>query len=300
MAAWIPDLQGPRRRGRNTKALPARSGRAFFNRGCLVKRVTVVDIQNKKGKEPIVMITAYDYPSAQMVDEAGVDIILVGDSLGMVVLGYDSTLPVTMEDMLRHTAAVVRGSRRALVVGDMPFMSYQLSPEQALDNAGRFIKEAGAHAVKLEGGEEVLEAIRKITSAGIPVMGHIGLTPQSIHKIGGYRVQGRDEKTAEKLKKDAKLLEEAGCFSIVLEAVPMNLAKEITESLSIPTIGIGAGSYCDGQVLVYHDVLGLFQEFKPKFVKRYAELRGEIVEAIKRYADEVRERKFPDEEHSYL
>ncbi len=265
-----------------------------------MKRVTVVDIQNKKGKEPIVMITAYDYPSAQMVDEAGVDIILVGDSLGMVVLGYDSTLPVTMEDMLRHTAAVVRGSKRALVVGDMPFMSYQLSPEQALDNAGRFIKEAGAHAVKLEGGEEVLEAIRKITSAGIPVMGHIGLTPQSIHKIGGYRVQGRDEETAEKLKKDAKLLEEAGCFSIVLEAVPMNLAKEITESLSIPTIGIGAGPYCDGQVLVYHDVLGLFQEFKPKFVKRYAELRGEIVEAIKRYADEVRERKFPDEEHSYL
>ncbi len=266
----------------------------------MVKRVTVVDLKRKKEeREPIVMITAYDYPSAQMVDEAGVDIILVGDSLGMVVLGYENTLPVTMEDMLRHTAAVVRGSRRAMVVGDMPFMSYQLSPEQALENAGRFIKEAGAHAVKLEGGEEVLEAIRKITSAGIPVMGHIGLTPQSIHRIGGYRVQGRDEETAEKLKRDAKLLEEAGCFSIVLEAVPASLAREITESLSIPTIGIGAGPHCDGQVLVFHDVLGIFQEFKPKFVKRYANLRGQIVEAVSRYVREVREGLFPDEEHSY-
>ena len=263
--------------------------------------MTVLDLKEKKQKkEPIVMITAYDYPSAQMVDEAGVDIILVGDSLGMVVLGYENTLPVTMEDMLRHTAAVVRGAKRAMVVGDMPFMSYQLSPEQALDNAGRFIKEAGAHAVKLEGGEEVLEAIRKITSAGIPVMGHIGLTPQSIHRIGGYRVQGRDEETALKLKRDAKLLEEAGCFSIVLEAVPVELAKEITESLEIPTIGIGAGPYCDGQVLVYHDVLGIFQEFKPKFVKRYANLRASIVDAVKSYVEEVRNREFPDEEHSYL
>ncbi|BAT71382.1 3-methyl-2-oxobutanoate hydroxymethyltransferase [Thermosulfidibacter takaii ABI70S6] len=265
-----------------------------------MNRVTVVDLKKKKeNKEPIVMITAYDYPSAQMVDEAGVDIILVGDSLGMVVLGYENTLPVTMEDMLRHTAAVVRGAKRAMVVGDMPFMSYQLSPEQALDNAGRFIKEAGAHAVKLEGGEEVLETIKKITDAGIPVMGHIGLTPQSIHRIGGYRVQGRDDETALKLKKDAKLLEEAGCFSIVLEAVPTQLAKEITESLSIPTIGIGAGPYCDGQVLVYHDVLGIFQEFKPKFVKRYANLRSQIVDAVKQYVDEVRDRVFPDEEHSY-
>ncbi len=266
-----------------------------------MKRVTVLDLKEKKQKkEPIVMITAYDYPSAQMVDEAGVDIILVGDSLGMVVLGYENTLPVTMEDMLRHTAAVVRGAKRAMVVGDMPFMSYQLSPEQALDNAGRFIKEAGAHAVKLEGGEEVLEAIQKITSAGIPVMGHIGLTPQSIHRIGGYRVQGRDEETALKLKRDAKLLEKAGCFSIVLEAVPVELAKEITESLEIPTIGIGAGPYCDGQVLVYHDVLGIFQEFKPKFVKRYANLRASIIDAVKSYVEEVRSREFPDEEHSYL
>ena len=263
--------------------------------------MTVLDLKEKKQKkEPIVMITAYDYPSAQMVDEAGVDIILVGDSLGMVVLGYENTLPVTMEDMLRHTAAVVRGAKRAMVVGDMPFMSYQLSPEQALDNAGRFIKEAGAHAVKLEGGEEVLEAIQKITSAGIPVMGHIGLTPQSIHRIGGYRVQGRDEETALKLKRDAKLLEKAGCFSIVLEAVPVELAKEITESLEIPTIGIGAGPYCDGQVLVYHDVLGIFQEFKPKFVKRYANLRASIIDAVKSYVEEVRSREFPDEEHSYL
>ncbi len=263
-------------------------------------RVTVVTLTEKKKKgEPIVMITAYDYPSAQMVDEAGVDIILVGDSLGMVVLGYENTLPVTMEDMLRHTAAVVRGTKRAMVVGDMPFMSYQLSPEQALENAGRFIKEAGAHAVKLEGGEEVLDAIKKITSAGIPVMGHIGLTPQSIHRIGGYRVQGREKEQAEKLKKDAKLLEEAGCFSIVLEAVPMELAKEITQTLSIPTIGIGAGPHCDGQVLVYHDVLGIFQEFKPKFVKRYANLREKIIGAVSEYVDEVRKGKFPDETHSY-
>ncbi len=263
-------------------------------------RVTVVTLTEKKKKgEPIVMITAYDYPSAQMVDEAGVDIILVGDSLGMVVLGYENTLPVTMEDMLRHTAAVVRGTKRAMVVGDMPFMSYQLSPEQALENAGRFIKEAGAHAVKLEGGEEVLDAIKKITSAGIPVMGHIGLTPQSIHRIGGYRVQGREKEQAEKLKKDAKLLEEAGCFSIVLEAVPMELAKEITQTLSIPTIGIGAGPHCDGQVLVYHDVLGIFQEFKPKFVKRYANLREKIIGAVSEYVNEVRKGKFPDETHSY-
>jgi len=265
-----------------------------------VDKVTIVTLSEKKQKrEPIVMITAYDYPSAQMVDEAGVDIILVGDSLGMVVLGYENTLPVTMEDMLRHTAAVARGAKRAMVVGDMPFMSYQLSPEQALENAGRFIKEANAHAVKLEGGEEVLDAIKKITSAGIPVMGHIGLTPQSIHRIGGYRVQGRDAEQAEKLKKDAKLLEEAGCFSIVLEAVPAELAAEITGSLSIPTIGIGAGPHCDGQVLVYHDVLGIFQEFKPKFVKRYANLRKEIVDAVSRYADEVRKGDFPDEAHSY-
>ncbi len=266
-----------------------------------VKRITVVDLKKKKeAKEPIVMITAYDYPSAQMVDEAGVDIILVGDSLGMVVLGYENTLPVTMEDMLSHTAAVVRGAQRALVVGDMPFMSYQISPEQALENAGRFIKEAGAHAVKLEGGEEVLDAIRKIVDAGIPVMGHIGLTPQSIHRIGGYRVQGKNEEQAVRLKRDAKLLEEAGCFSLVLEAVPAQLAKEITESLSIPTIGIGAGPYCDGQVLVYHDVLGIFQEFKPKFVKRYDNLRERVISAVKKYASEVRERTFPDEEHSYL
>ncbi len=266
-----------------------------------MKRITVVDLKKKKeAKEPIVMITAYDYPSAQMVDEAGVDIILVGDSLGMVVLGYENTLPVTMEDMLSHTAAVVRGAQRALVVGDMPFMSYQISPEQALENAGRFIKEAGAHAVKLEGGEEVLDAIRKIVDAGIPVMGHIGLTPQSIHRIGGYRVQGKNEEQAVRLKRDAKLLEEAGCFSLVLEAVPAQLAKEITESLSIPTIGIGAGPYCDGQVLVYHDVLGIFQEFKPKFVKRYDNLRERVISAVKKYASEVRERTFPDEEHSYL
>ncbi len=293
---------GDRDGGEREKSRPFRLGpEGPFSFGrWQVARVTVVDLARKKAAgEPIVMITAYDYPTARVVDEAGVDIILVGDSLGMVVLGYENTLPVTMEEMLIHTAAVVRGSERALVVGDMPFMSYQLSPQQALDNAGRFIKEAGAHAVKLEGGEEVLEAIRKITSAGIPVMGHIGLTPQSIHRIGGYRVQGKDEEGAARLKKDAKLLEEAGCFSVVLEAVPAQLAKEITESLSIPTIGIGAGPHCDGQVLVFHDVVGIFQEFKPKFVKRYANLRQQMLDAVKSYVEEVRSGVFPDEEHSY-
>ena len=263
-------------------------------------RVTTLELKRKKeAGEPITMLTAYDYPFAQMVDEAGVDIILVGDSLGMVVLGYDSTLPVTQEDMLRHTAAVARGAKRAMVVADMPFMTYQISPEQALENAGQLVKEAGAQAVKLEGGDPVLETIRKIVDAGIPVMGHLGLTPQSIHKLGGYRVQGREKETAERLKREARALEEAGCFSIVLEAIPSWLAREVTEAVSVPTIGIGAGPHCDGQVLVLHDVLGIFQEFKPKFVKRYANLREEALGALREYVREVQEGKFPTAEYSY-
>jgi len=262
--------------------------------------VTVVELKRKKeAGEPITMLTAYDYPFAQMVDEAGVDITLVGDSMGMVVLGYASTLPVTQEDMLRHTAAVARGTKRAMVVADMPFMTYQISPEQALENAGRLVKEAGAHAVKLEGGEPVLSTIEKIVDAGIPVMGHLGLTPQSIHQLGGYRIQGREKETAKRLKREAKALEGAGCFSIVLEAIPAWLAKEVTESVSIPTIGIGAGPHCDGQVLVLHDVLGIFQEFKPKFVKRYANLREEALRALREFVTEVREGEFPTAEYSY-
>lgn len=265
-----------------------------------MERVTVNKIMDmKKNRDPIVMITAYDYPTAQMVDEAGVDIILVGDSLGMVVLGYENTLPVTMEEMMVFVKAVSRGAKRAMIVADMPFMSYQVSVEDAVKNAGQFIKEGGAHAVKLEGGREIIEIVKRLTDIGIPVMGHIGLTPQSIHRIGGYRVQGRDQESRKKLIEDAKELEKAGCFSIVLEAVPMDLAKEITENLSIPTIGIGAGPHCDGQVLVFHDLVGIYTGFKPKFVKRYATIRETIIEAVKKYRDEVKGRIFPDEEHSY-
>ncbi|MGB9667389.1 MAG: 3-methyl-2-oxobutanoate hydroxymethyltransferase [Thermosulfidibacteraceae bacterium] len=263
-------------------------------------RITVKEIEEMKKKgEPIVMITAYDYPTSQIADEAGVDIILVGDSVGMVVLGYENTLPVTMEEMMIFTKAVVRGAKRAMIVADMPFMSYQVSVEDAIKNACLFIKECGAHAVKLEGGREVLNIVERLTEIGIPVMGHIGLTPQSIHKIGGYRVQGREEEAKKKLISDAKDLEKAGCFSIVLEAVPMDLAKEITENLSIPTIGIGAGPYCDGQVLVFHDLVGIYTHFKPKFVKRYALIRDIIKDAIVKYKEEVKTRVFPDKDHSY-
>jgi len=255
--------------------------------------------EKKKRGEKIVMLTAYDYPTALVADEE-VDCILVGDSLGMVVLGYESTLPVTMEVMLHHTRAVVRGTKRALVVGDMPFMSYQTSVEEAVRNAGRFLQEAEAQAVKLEGGREVAETVRRIVSAGIPVMAHIGLTPQSIHQLGGFKVQGRDSRVAARLKEDALILEEAGAFSIVLECIPKGLAKEITESLNIPTIGIGAGVHCDGQVLVIHDMLGLFERFVPRHVKVYAQLIEEMRKAIKSYSSEVREGIFPDDEHSFL
>ena len=266
-----------------------------------VSNVTTFVIGGMKRKgEKIAMLTAYDYFTAALLDEAGVDIILVGDSLGMVVLGYDSTLPVTMEDMIHHIRPVSRAAKRAMVIGDMPFMSYQVSVEEALCNAGRFLQEAGAHGVKLEGGREVAEIVRKITSAGIPVMGHLGLTPQSVHKLGGYKVQGRGDVEAKRIMEDSRILEEAGAFSIVLESVPAGLAEEITKSLEIPTIGIGAGVNCDGQVLVVNDMLGMFEKFTPKFVKKYANLNITMKEAVKQYLDEVRAEIFPGEEHSFF
>ncbi|MFQ5945020.1 MAG: 3-methyl-2-oxobutanoate hydroxymethyltransferase, partial [Anaerolineae bacterium] len=229
------------------------------------KPVTIRDLQNKKREGiPITMLTAYDYPTALVVDRAGIDVILVGDSLAMVVLGHETTLPVTMDEMLHHSRAVRRGAQRALLVGDLPFLSYQTGPAEAVRSAGRFLKEGGMAAAKLEGGREATPQIRAIVDAGIPVMGHLGLTPQSIHKLGGYRVQGKTKEAAERMLEDASLLEEAGCFSIVLEAIPAPIAAEITESVSVPTIGIGAGVSCDGQVLVLHDLLGMFDRFTPK------------------------------------
>lgn len=265
-----------------------------------ITRVTTAVIRDMKKKgEKITMLTAYDYPTASVVDESGVDMILVGDSLGMVVLGYDSTIPVTMEDMLHHTKAVCRAAKRALVIGDMPFMSYQVSVEEAVRNAGRLLQEAGAQAVKLEGGREVAEVTRRIASAGIPVMAHIGLTPQSVHQLGGYKVQGKEDADATRLKEDAKILEEAGAFSIVLECVPEGLGKKISESLAIPTIGIGGGVHCDGQVLVLHDMLGMFERFTPKFVKKYGRINAQMKEAVSLYLDEVKKGVFPGKEHSF-
>ncbi len=262
------------------------------------KKVTTRTFLRKKGRgEIITMLTAYDYPTALAVDQAGIDSILVGDSLGMVVLGYDNTLPVTMDDMLHHCRAVARGARYALLIGDMPFMSYQVSVEQALRNAGRFLQEAGMDAVKLEGGRERAQAIRAIVGAGIPVMGHLGLTPQSIHQLGGFRSQGRTAAAAHHMLEDALILQEAGCFSLVLESVPTRLAAFISRRLGIPTVGIGAGDGCDGQVLVTHDLLGLFDRFTPKFVKKYADLHGEIARAFAAYRAEVEKHTFPAPQH---
>ncbi|MDR2006000.1 MAG: 3-methyl-2-oxobutanoate hydroxymethyltransferase [Acidaminococcales bacterium] len=265
------------------------------------KRITTAAIrQMKKDGQPVVMITAYDYPWAKMFDAAGADIILVGDSLGNVVLGYDSTLPVTMEDMLHHAKAVCRGVERAMVVVDMPFMSYQVSAKDALRSAGRLMKESGAQAVKLEGGRESLAAVRAIVAAGIPVVAHIGLTPQSVYQLGGFKVQGKDGAAAGRLLEDATQLAEAGAFAVVLECVPSALAALISERIPVPTIGIGAGAGCDGQVLVYHDMLGLFNGgFKPKFVKRYKNLYAEVMEGVGQYVDEVRSRRFPSDEYSF-
>ncbi len=263
------------------------------------KKITTATFRQKKERgEPITMLTAYDYPTALAQDQAGVDSILVGDSLGMVVLGYENTLPVTMEDMLHHARAVARGARYALLIGDMPFMSYQVSTEDAVRNAGRFLQEAGMEAVKLEGGRERADAVRAIVQAGIPVMGHLGLTPQSINQFGGFRAQGKTAAAAKRLVEDAVMLEEAGCFGIVLESVPARLAQLISQKLSIPTIGIGAGVGCDGQVLVSHDILGLFDRFTPRFVKKYADLHGEMQRAFTDYIADVQQRSFPAAEHS--
>lgn len=263
-------------------------------------KITIRTLPRMKAQgEKITMLTAYDYPLARAVDEAGIEVILVGDSLGMVVLGHPTTLPVTMDDMVHHCKAVARGVSRALLVADLPFMSYQVSREDALRNAGRLVKEGGAEAVKLEGGAEVLEAVEALVGAGIPVMGHLGLTPQSYHQMGGYRVQARTAEEADRLLKDAGALERAGIFSLVLEGIPSEVARRVTESLTVPTIGIGAGPSCDGQVLVAHDMLGLQEDLSPKFVKRYAQGRQVFLEAMRQFRTEVRSGKFPGPEHSY-
>jgi 3-methyl-2-oxobutanoate hydroxymethyltransferase len=263
-------------------------------------KVTIHSLKKlKQAKQKICMVTAYDATFGRIMDEAGADVILVGDSLGMVIQGNDSTLPVTMDQMVYHSRAVTRAARRAHVVGDMPFMSYQASVEEAVRNAGRLVAEGGVGSVKLEGGEEFAETVSRITRASIPVMGHLGLTPQSVHKMGGYVVQGRDEQAARKIMQDAIALERAGCYALVLEGVPLELAAQITERLSIPTIGIGAGLHCDGQVLVCYDLLGMNPDFKPRFVKRYADLYGSIKQASEAFFGEVRGEQFPDDEHSF-
>lgn len=255
--------------------------------------------EQKANGDKITMLTAYDYSTAKLVDSSGINGILVGDSLGMVMLGYEDTLSVTMEDMIHHTAAVCRGAKNALVVGDMPFMSYQVSVEEAVRNAGRLMKEGRCHAVKLEGGVAVCPQIKAITQASIPVMAHIGLTPQSVNAFGGFKVQGKSEDAARKLIEEAKAVEEAGAFSIVLECVPAKLAELISKSVNIPTIGIGAGAGCDGQILVYQDMLGMFSDFTPKFVKKYAEIGDVMKAAFEKYIEETKDGSFPAEEHTF-
>jgi 3-methyl-2-oxobutanoate hydroxymethyltransferase len=263
------------------------------------KKITTRTFQlKKKRQQPISMLTAYDYPTALAADRAGIDSILVGDSLGMVVLGYQNTLPVTMEDMLHHCKAVSRGAFAPLLVGDMPFMSYQSSVDMAVENAGRFLKEAGMDAVKLEGGRERANAVQAIVQAGIPVMGHLGLTPQSVHAFGGFRAQGKTAAAAKHLIEDAHILQEAGAFSIVLEAVPAQLAELVSKQVAIPTIGIGAGVGCDGQVLVTHDLVGQFDRFVPAFVKQYAQIHSTVLGAMQSFHQDVLDRKFPADEHS--
>ncbi|HEX8948901.1 MAG TPA: 3-methyl-2-oxobutanoate hydroxymethyltransferase [Dissulfurispiraceae bacterium] len=261
---------------------------------------TVQDFLKKKHEgRKIAMITAYDYPFAQIADEAEVDAILVGDSLAMVVQGLENTLPVTMDEMVYHTRMVSRAAKSAMVIGDMPYLSYQASIEDAIRNGGRFIKEGGAQAVKLEGGREVASKVEAMTKSEIPVMAHIGLTPQAVHRMGGYRVQGKTDEAAQRLLEDAKILEDAGAFALILEAIPAELSRRITGELAIPTIGIGGGPSCDGQVLVLHDVLGLFDRFVPKFVKKYAALKQDALGALKRYKEEVEKGVFPGDEHSF-
>ncbi len=263
-------------------------------------RLAIPELKAMKERgEKIPMLTAYDYPTAKLVDQAGVPMILVGDSLGMVVLGYDSTLPVTIEDMIRHGQAVVRGAQRAIVVVDMPFLSYQVSAEEALRNAGRILRETGCTAVKLEGGQPVAPTVQRLTEAGIPVMGHLGLTPQSVNQLGGYRVQAKTPAAVVKLINDAVALERAGAFAIVLETVPANVARMVTEKVSVPTIGIGAGPYCDGQVQVLHDFLGLYPDFLPRHARRFIELAGPITEAVQQYIGEVQRGDFPAAKESF-
>lgn len=256
-------------------------------------------VKMKANKDKIAMLTAYDYPSAKQAEEANVDLILVGDSVGMVVLGYESTIPVTVNDMIHHAKAVKRGAKNTFIVVDMPFLSYHTSTKDTLVNAGRIIQETGAQAVKLEGADEVIDQIKALTRAGIPVMAHLGLTPQSVNVLGGYKVQGKEANAALKLIEDAKKCEEAGAFSIVLECVPKQLANEISKSVSIPTIGIGAGIEVDGQVLVYHDIIGYGVDRVPKFVKQYENIHPHIVEGIKGYVNEVKSKVFPEEQHSF-
>lgn len=263
-------------------------------------KITVPHIVKMKQRgEKITCLTAYDYSFARILDEAGVEMMLVGDSLGCVVQGRANTLAVTMDEMIYHTRLVTRGRKRALVIGDMPFMSYQVGKDDALRNAGRFFQEAGAEAIKLEGGVAVQESIRAIVDAGMPVMGHVGLTPQSVHQFGGYKIQGRDKERRDAVLHDAVAVAEAGAFAVVLEGIPQDLAGEISQRLAIPTIGIGAGLQCDGQVLVIHDMLGLFDDFVPKFVKRYADVKQTMLGAVTEFVSEVKERKFPAEEHSF-
>lgn len=264
------------------------------------KKITILDIQQrKKSKTPITMLTAYDFTSAILVDTADIDMILIGDSLGMVMLGYPGTTQVTMDEMLHHCKAVARGATSAFLVGDMPFLSYQADTAEAVHNAGRFLKEAAMDCVKVEGGREMTHTVRAIVNAGIPVMGHIGLTPQTVSQLGGFRIQGKTAVAAESLLEDALALEAAGCFSIVLEAIPAVVATHITDQLTIPTIGIGAGAGCDGQVLVYHDMLGLYDRLQPRFVKQYGNLGQAVITAVQTYSEEVRSRHFPAEEHTY-
>ena len=264
------------------------------------RKVSLHDFQIKRDKgQRITMLTAYDYPAAKLVDEAGVDAVLVGDTLAMTVLGHRDTVSVTVDEMLHHCKAVARGASRALLVGDMPFMSYQVSRRESVRNAGRYMKEAHMDAVKLEGGKEVAETVRAIVSAGVPVMGHVGLTPQTATQLGGYKVQATSAEAALKLRDDALALQDAGCFAVVLEAVPAAVAQAVTDRLTVPTIGIGAGAGCAGQVLVFHDALGLFDEFVPKFVKQFAQMREPMLEALKSYRREVEAGEFPGQAHSY-
>lgn len=258
---------------------------------------TVVDMKAKG--EKISMLTAYDFTMAQIIDQAGIEIILVGDSASNVMAGHETTIPMTLDHMIYHTSCVVRGVNRALVIADLPFMSYQVTTKEALISAGRMMKEAGAHAVKMEGGKSIVDTVTRIVDAGIPVMGHLGLTPQSIYKFGTYKVRATEDQEAEDLIRDAKLLEEAGCFSIVLEKIPAKLAAKVTEALSIPTIGIGAGPECDGQVLVIHDMLGLNKEFNPRFLRRYADLNSVMTDAVQNYIKDVKNRDFPNKDEQY-